>query len=521
VLRNHRRVAGWAGLFVAALAAGLLGSAPAHGIAGGAPAAAGAYGFVAKVEVGDRSCSGALIDRQWVVTAASCFPENVPPGQTAPTGVPKKATTATVGRTDLSGTAGQVRAVVELVGRPEQNVVLAKLASPVPDAVAPVSVATAAPTSGEVLRVAGYGRTSTEWVPDLLQTARFVVQGVTGTSLDIVGHTPPEAAVCKGDSGGPAFREAAGGRVELVAIHDRSWQNGCFGETETRRGATETRVDTLADWIRQVTDPSVARAGQVVGVDGLCLEVRDGRTEDGAGFQLASCVGHGPQFFTSASDGSLRVLGKCLDMAGPMSDFGSRLVHLYTCNGTDPQKWQLRADGSVVTAANGHCLDGTFGKVGSPITTFACHGGGNQRWTLPAAPARFGQVHGVAGLCLDVRDGRTEDGTGFQLAACVGSAPQLFTLTGDGLLRVLGKCLDMAGPMSDFGSRLVHLYTCNGTDPQKWEPRPDGSFVTAANGHCLDGTFGKVGSPITTHPCHGGGNNQRWTPPTIGAVTPW
>ncbi len=263
----------------------------------------------------------------------------------------------------------------------------------------------------------------------------------------------------------------------------------------------------------------LATFGNVKGVNGFCVDVRDGRTEDHSAVQIADCLARtdlraSRQLVTATSDGSLRVLGKCLDMNGAISDFGSQLVQLYTCNGTNPQKWEARPDGSIVTAHNGYCLDGTFGKAGSPITTFQCHDGGNQRWTLPTEPARFGHTVGVNGLCVDVRDGRTEDHTAVQIADCLArtdprASRQLITLSSDGGLRVLGKCLDMNGAISDFGSQLVQLYTCNGTNPQKWEARADGAIVTAHNGNCLDGTFGRVGSPITTFPCHDGGN-QRW-----------
>ena len=188
------------------------------------------------------------VDPQWVLTAASCFPENVPAGKASPTGEPKKATVATIGRPDLFGTGGHEVAVVDLIGRPDRNLVLAKLASGVTD-VAPVKLASTAPATGDVLRVAGYGRTATEWVPGKVHTAGFRVERVAESTLDIVG-VESAASICQGDSGGPALREV-GGVTELVSIHTASWQGGCFGATETRRNAVETRVDDIAAWIRE------------------------------------------------------------------------------------------------------------------------------------------------------------------------------------------------------------------------------------------------------------------------------
>ena len=202
------------------------------------------------------------------------------------------------------------------------------------------------------------------------------------------------------------------GRVELVAINDRSWQGGCYAETETRRGAVETRVDTVADSIRDVTDPSNARTGDVTGINNLCLDVSGVGTENGTPFILRP---RHPKYepvklaqtFTATSDGSLRIMGKCLDMNGPATGPG-QFAYLYECNGTPAQKWEVRGDGSVVSARNGQCLDGTEGQSGSRVSTHPCHGGANQKWTMPTEPVRTGRVVGISDLCLDVQGGNTE-----------------------------------------------------------------------------------------------------------------
>jgi hypothetical protein len=246
--RRGRTAAMMAGVLIGA---GWLMPGPAYGVAGGTPAADGEYGFVADIQVGQtvRACTGALVDPEWVVTAASCFAEN---GQPAPSGPPAVPVTVTVGRANLTATTGgQVRTVATLVPHPDRDLALAKLVRPVLD-VTPAPISATAPVAGESLRVAGFGRTSSAWIPGRLHTATLAVQTVGTSTIDIAGIPEAQASLCKGDAGGPAFRQV-GAAVQLVAVHAASWQAGCLGvpATETRTLATETRLDDVAAWVRQ------------------------------------------------------------------------------------------------------------------------------------------------------------------------------------------------------------------------------------------------------------------------------
>ncbi|WP_432156389.1 FG-GAP-like repeat-containing protein [Streptomyces sp. bgisy153] len=239
-----RRTAMATGLLAAALlTAGL--PASAHAVTG--PAVTdGGYAFTARLETGDgedtlHACTGALVDPQWILTAASCFTGGS--GELAP-GAPAEKTVATVGRTDLTTTGGHVSEIVDLVPRPGRDLVLARLAQPA-TGITPVKVSTTPAAQGDTLTVPGYGRTRTEWAPTGLHTASFTVDAVTATEVDIHGTTTDDA-ICKGDAGAPLLR-VTGGTPQLVGVGSRSWQGGCFGSdpAQTRNGAIAGRVDDI------------------------------------------------------------------------------------------------------------------------------------------------------------------------------------------------------------------------------------------------------------------------------------
>ena len=244
-----------AAIVAAVTSAAIVGSAgTANAIANGTPVPDGQYSFSAKLTMTgipnpdgtkrDSACSGALIDPQWIVTAGHCFHDVNGNRVSGPT---PYTTTATVGRTDLSSTSGHVVNVVEVRQAPVGDVALGRLAGPVTD-VTPLPLAAAAPKAGAILRLTGWGATSSVDPAPVthLMTGQVKVKRVNGTSVLVVGYAPSrKTSACLWDSGAPYFSESSGGTAALVSVESDG--PACPHSQEE----TTTRIDRNADWIRQ------------------------------------------------------------------------------------------------------------------------------------------------------------------------------------------------------------------------------------------------------------------------------
>ncbi|MFJ4185034.1 trypsin-like serine protease [Kitasatospora sp. NPDC089509] len=409
-----------------------------------------ATAFTAKLNIGNgkRTCSAALVDRSWLLTAASCFTDTPNDLSTVTAGAPKDRTTVTLGRTDLTNTGtGAVADVVELAPRTDRDLVMARLATPV-DGITPATLTASAAATGQNLRIPGYGRTATEWVPTKLHTTTHTVGAVAPTTVDTT-PTDGQAPLCQGDAGAPILRDN-GGRTELAAIASRSWQGGCLGTpaTETRTGATSSRVDDLTTWIQQVRATAFGWKTQalVKGDSGLYQATRlydgswtafqDVQTKAGTigGVKAVAAAGINGDTHVLALGGDGHLHHTVRTAAGAWSSFGDlNKVVGDLGNITQVSASSIGADLHVVVLADGQVFHTVRRADGT--------------WT------GFGAVFGAAGPLNGVTSVAAA-GTGgeLQVAVTANGTIQHTVRRADGTWSAWGAVANVAGPIGTVTS---------------------------------------------------------------------
>ncbi|MGK5683895.1 glycoside hydrolase family 27 protein [Actinoplanes sp. URMC 104] len=110
--------------------------------------------------------------------------------------------------------------------------------------------------------------------------------------------------------------------------------------------------------------------------------------------------------------------GRCLDVPNSTTANGTQPV-IWDCSGAANQRWT--ASGQTLQAL-GKCLDAPIGATaGAKVQLWDCNGGANQQWTSQSN----GTIRGnQSGLCLDVNNNQTANGTLTLLWTCTGAANQ-------------------------------------------------------------------------------------------------
>jgi predicted alpha-1,2-mannosidase len=192
--------------------------------------------------------------------------------------------------------------------------------------------------------------------------------------------------------------------VQALSLDGSAWNNAYLPPSFALTGGTldfalGTTANTTWATAASAAPPSypgsgsaqppapVAPAGPVTSaLPGKCLDVDHSQTADGTKVDLYTCNGTNAQRWTVTGDGALQAFGKCLDVYHSGTANLSP-VDLYTCNGTGAQRWVYNASThALVNPESGRCLDDPNGNTtdGTQLEIYTCNGGDNQNWTLPS-----------------------------------------------------------------------------------------------------------------------------------------
>ncbi|MEV4348826.1 RICIN domain-containing protein [Actinoplanes sp. NPDC049596] len=166
--------------------------------------------------------------------------------------------------------------------------------------------------------------------------------------------------------------------------------------------------------------------------------------------------------------------------------------------------------------------------IGAAVVGLVVAGLGVAGVTNALAASTGTVVSSANGKCLDVTNGSTANGNQPQMWSCSAGPNQTWTFADDGSVRGLGKCLDVANGAVTDGA-VVHLWDCYaGLTSQQWTLNASKDLVNVKAGKCLDIKDNNLadGAKLQLWTC-GGGANQKWsysgtptTPPTTVPPNP-
>jgi hypothetical protein len=245
--------------------------------------------------------------------------------------------------------------------------------------------------------------------------------------------------------------------------------------------------------IRAAANSGTAGTIRQHGGSNLCLDDPSSKTANGTPIDLATCNGKSNQTWTAAQDGTIRVLGHCLESSG------ASLI-LMTCNTSPAEQWRAATHGALVSVRYGTCLNGPSAAAasGTRPTLATCQNTAskvNQHWTRPAGPV----TSGVGARCLGL------SGATAVLVTCANSTAQHWTPEPSGTfaLQANGRCL---AEHTTAGSTMT-IVTCSNTNPtQQWQLVAAGNIAVElknpATGLCITvPAGGATGTPLALGTC--------------------
>lgn len=214
----------------------------------------------------------------------------------------------------------------------------------------------------------------------------------------------------------------------------------------------------------------------IIGRDGLCVDVRDGKYHDGNSIILWPC-GNAQlnQLWTFRSDGTIRSNGKCLTTYGYAP---GNYIMIYDCDLAvrEASQWFLYNAGTIMNPKSGLVIAAESSTQGTTLTVAEDNNSSRQAWS----PGNYTQptityITGFGEMCLQGNGANNR----VWLANCVFRTEprQQWALYGDGTIRLYSDstlCVTSDGHSS---SDSIILLRCQGWGNQRWTFMPDGTIL--------------------------------------------
>ncbi len=167
--------------------------------------------------------------------------------------------------------------------------------------------------------------------------------------------------------------------------------------TGTGRGTVTPRTNqpqkpgvnsTTAPPPKATTPPRVQDAPRVTSVPvqnystNRCVDVKDaqsGTAKDGTALQLWDCANSTNQKWAFVSDGTVRSMGLCMDLAWASTDDGTQ-IQLVKCNGGWAQRFTLNGSHDLVNPQADKCVTADGTGNGARLVLRSCNGSSSQKW---------------------------------------------------------------------------------------------------------------------------------------------
>lgn len=214
----------------------------------------------------------------------------------------------------------------------------------------------------------------------------------------------PDAGTSCGDGGTAAYADGygiVGGHEWAESVTDpelNAWYDSSGAEVadkcawmdlQTTNFTTPVSMSVITQpiWDNAISgcSQSSGLSGPVTGYDGKCLDDYHSSVADNNKIDIFGCNNSDAQMWTHFGDGTLRVLGRCLD--DTKAGGSGTKQELFACNGGTNQEWthlstsqyQIKSDTSL-------CLNDPQDSTtdGTQQIIYACsQNGANEHWSLP------------------------------------------------------------------------------------------------------------------------------------------